>query len=47
MQTIRVRRIAGVAAAIACIVAMVAWTFAAWLRPQTLLAIVTGLSFCG
>jgi hypothetical protein len=40
-------QMAGMAAAIASIVAIVAWTFAAWLRPQMLLAILTSLSFCG
>jgi hypothetical protein len=46
-QMYRAKRIAGMTAATLAIVAIATYTFAAWLKPSTLLALLTTFAFCG
>jgi len=46
-QTHRTMRVAFMTAASLGLMAIAAWTFAAWLRPSVLLALLASFSFCG
>jgi hypothetical protein len=47
MQAHRVGRLASITAIVLGIGVITVWTFANWLKPSTLFALLAGFSFCG